>query len=100
MGDLSKNFSRSEFACPHCGEVEIDPLLVATLQRIRDKAGPVTGNPHAVTASQTGAVALLSGATASRPAAPATGTMYFDTTLGMPVWYDGSGWVDATGTTA
>ena len=41
MGDLSKNFSRSEFACPHCGEVEIDPLLVATLQRIRDKAGPV-----------------------------------------------------------
>lgn len=41
MGDLSKNFSRSEFACPHCGEVEIDPLLVATLQRIRDKAGTV-----------------------------------------------------------
>ena len=41
MGDLSKNFSRSEFACPHCGEVEIDPLLVATLQRIRDKSGPV-----------------------------------------------------------
>ena len=41
MGDLSKNFSRSEFTCPHCGEVEIDPLLVATLQRIRDKAGPV-----------------------------------------------------------
>lgn len=41
MGDLSKNFSRSEFECPHCGEVEIDPLLVATLQRIRDKAGPV-----------------------------------------------------------
>ena len=41
MGDLSRNFSRSEFACPHCGEVEIDPLLVATLQRIRDKAGPV-----------------------------------------------------------
>lgn len=41
MGDLSRNFSRSEFACPHCGEVEIDPLLVATLQRIRDRAGPV-----------------------------------------------------------
>ena len=41
MGDLSRNFSRSEFACPHCAEVEIDPLLVATIQRIRDKAGPV-----------------------------------------------------------
>ena len=41
MGDLSRNFSSSEFVCPHCGEVEIDPLLVATLQRIRDRAGPV-----------------------------------------------------------
>ena len=41
MSDLSKNFSRSEFACPCCGQVEVDPLLVATLQRIRDRAGPV-----------------------------------------------------------
>jgi len=39
------------------------------------------------------------GATASRPASPATGEMYFDTTLGKPIWYDGSNWVDATGTT-
>lgn len=62
--------------------------------------GTVTGNPHAVTAAQTGAVALLSGDTASRPGSPATGWMYFDTTLGKPVWYDGSGWVDAMGTTA
>ena len=41
MGDLSRNFSRSEFACPHCGKAEIDSLLVAALQRIRDRAGPV-----------------------------------------------------------
>lgn len=24
---------------------------------------------------------------------------YFDTTLGKPIWYYGSGWVDATGAT-
>lgn len=64
-----------------------------------DHVGTVSGNPHSVTASDVGAVALLSGDTASRPAAPATGWMYFDTTLGQPIWYDGSGWVDATGTT-
>lgn len=40
------------------------------------------------------------GVTGSRPASPATGQMYFDTTLGMPIWYDGTNWVDATGTTA
>lgn len=65
-----------------------------------DHADTTSGNPHGVTASETGAVALLSGDTASRPAAPAAGWMYFDTTLGQPIWYDGSGWVDATGTTA
>lgn len=41
-----------------------------------------------------------SGTTGSRPVSPYTGMIYFDTTLGKPVWYDGSGWVDATGTTA
>lgn len=38
------------------------------------------------------------GLTASRPATPTNGEMYFDTTLGYPIWYDGAGWVDATGT--
>lgn len=66
----------------------------------QDHVGVVAGNPHGTTAADVGAVALLSGATASRPAAPAAGWMYFDTTIGKPVWYDGSGWVDATGTTA
>lgn len=38
MGDLSRNFNRSEFACKcGCGFDEIDPLLVSTLQRLRDE---------------------------------------------------------------
>ena len=43
-----------------------------------------------------------SGATASRPALAADdiGYEFFDTTLGTPVWWDGSGWVDATGASA
>jgi len=38
-------------------------------------------------------------ATVSRPAGPVTGSHVFDTTLGKPIWYDGTNWVDATGTT-
>ena len=65
-----------------------------------DHVDTVTGNPHSVTATEVGAVPLSEGGTASRPATPTTGIMYFDTTLGQPVWWNGSGWVDATGTTA
>lgn len=39
-----------------------------------------------------------SGTTENRPSAPAAGQMYFDLTLGKPVWWNGSDfWVDATG---
>ena len=40
-----------------------------------------------------------SGSTANRPNNVHIGYMYFDTTLGKPVWWNGTGWVDATGTT-
>lgn len=36
--------------------------------------------------------------TANRPSGPAVGQRYFDTDLGQPIWYDGSNWVDAQGT--
>jgi hypothetical protein len=40
-----------------------------------------------------------SGATADRPTTSLqVGQFYFDTTLGYPVWYNGTDWVDATGT--
>lgn len=42
-----------------------------------------------------------SGTTVQRPTkALWTGRPYFDTTLGKPIWYEGPGWVDATGATA
>lgn len=39
MGDLTKNFSQHEFACPCCGESETDLTLVEILQNIRDDLG-------------------------------------------------------------
>lgn len=39
------------------------------------------------------------GTTANRPTQNLqVGQFYFDTTLGIPIWYDGTDWVDATGT--
>lgn len=40
-----------------------------------------------------------SGSTANRPNNVHIGYMYFDITLGKPAWWNGTGWVDATGTT-
>ena len=41
----------------------------------------------------------ISGTTSSRPTNVNTGFQYFDTTLGKPIYYNGTNWVDATGTT-
>ena len=42
-----------------------------------------------------------SGTSAKRPTVGLwVGRPYFDTTLGYSIWYDGTQWVDATGTTA
>lgn len=44
----------------------------------------------------------LNGASASRPTSSVIGQMYLDTTLasgrGKPVWWNGTGFIDATGT--
>lgn len=39
------------------------------------------------------------GVTSGRPSNPLTGERFFDTTLGIPVWYDGANWIDAAGST-
>jgi hypothetical protein len=43
------------------------------------------------------------GITADRPISTALiklqiGQMYFDTTVGLPIWWDGTDWIDAAGT--
>ena len=44
------------------------------------------------------AVGTASGNTASRPTYRPNGMTYFDTTLGKPIWWNGTNWVDANGT--
>lgn len=40
MGDMTKNFSRAEFACQcGCGSDNISPALVVLLQEVRDDIG-------------------------------------------------------------
>lgn len=42
----------------------------------------------------------LNGATGSRPTSSILGQFYFDTSLGYPVWWNGSTWVKYDGTAA
>lgn len=37
------------------------------------------------------------GTRSQRPSNPAIGTMYFDTTIGLPIWWNGQAWIDAKG---
>ena len=39
MTQLTKNFSREELACKHCGKMEIPPVDIERLQRLRDRVG-------------------------------------------------------------
>jgi hypothetical protein len=39
------------------------------------------------------------GATTARPVNVTVGAQFYDTTLGKPIWYSGSVWKDAVGTT-
>lgn len=41
----------------------------------------------------------LGGITASRPTTPSLYQMYFDTTLNVPIWWNGTNWVNHAGTT-
>lgn len=36
----------------------------------------------------------LAGVTADRPTSPPTGWQYYDTTIGRPIWWNGSSWLD------
>ncbi|MCL9634664.1 hypothetical protein L2095_07970 [Bacillus zanthoxyli] len=41
----------------------------------------------------------IGGSSSSRPALKSIGTCYFDSTLGIPIWWNGSSWVNSTGNT-
>ena len=41
MGDLSAHFSKSEFQCPCCGKVKINPRLITKLEEVRKAIGDI-----------------------------------------------------------
>tara|TARA_A100000171_G_C2140369_1_gene154932 strand:- start:3566 stop:5062 length:1497 start_codon:yes stop_codon:yes gene_type:complete len=63
----------------------------------------VTNNSDTLMASIDGQgrarMQLNANTTANRPASPRDYEMYFDTTLGYAIWYDGSNWVNSLGVT-
>ena len=74
MGDLSRNFSRHEFACKcGCGEAEVSPFLIEVLQRLRDILGvPITVTSGRRCAAHNAAV----GGVEERPDDPGSGSQH------------------------
>ena len=81
-------------------------LLVAPVkydQRYTDQVSNSMRLYYSQIDSFTQAIAVpLSGVTADRPienvqAPLAIGQLYFDTTLGYPIWWNGTDWVNASG---
>lgn len=42
----------------------------------------------------------MNGTTTSRPTTSILGQYYFDTTINRPIWWNGTGWIKADGTSA
>lgn len=73
------------------------------LDSFTDDFRRLTRTARAWTSQITDAVNAVqsSGSTADRPTRGLyQGRYYFDTTLGQPIWWTGSAWVDALGTPA
>ena len=57
----------------------------------------ILGSFHGMLGPMFCRVQTMSGSNAYRPSNPRTGEMFFDTTLGQPIWYNGTNWVNASG---
>lgn len=87
--------------------MSIDPLAMAKmpsnfLKRQKETAGNVEDGGRFWVTQAAGDVRYVQrqgGLTAERPLVPILYQYFFDTTLGIPIFYDGTNWVDATGAT-
>jgi len=73
---------------------------LADLNDVSDSLAPQDGYVLKYNAGNNLWVAMpdnTTGITASRPSNPQIGTMYFDISIKMPVWFDGIKWIDANG---
>lgn len=98
MSSPVQNIPTNEFIDPNTVIVIEKEPLYRTFQRAR----PTTGWQNFFSGMSNVLNAMTSsGTTAQRPTKGLfTGRMYFDTTLGLPIWYKTAGWVKADGTAA
>jgi hypothetical protein len=68
----------------------------ATSSSYATTATTATSSSYATTSSLS-IVSERSRAGSTRPTSVQAGSMFFDTSLGVPIWYDGSNWINATG---
>ena len=85
---------------------QVTPVVASWLNDVNNTVYNLLGNGTAAPTTRAQIVANLGisgglplyGNTASRPASPAIGTFYFDTTLAIPIWRSAVGtWVNAAG---
>jgi parallel beta-helix repeat protein len=74
----------------------LDDTSIATFASISKNDSSVSGTT--VKDALETLASPVSGPTGSRPSTPSTGEPYFDTSLGVPIWYDGSNWINCSGT--
>ena len=89
------------------GQFVVTPTVSTTVGLIVEGFASQTAD---LTQWQNGSAAVLSGVnaagsiysghstTGSRPTVTAVGSQWFDTSLGIPIWWNGSNWVNALGT--
>jgi hypothetical protein len=71
--------------------------IARSIQALSTSLGNLQGT-FTTQQAQLNALGPVSGTTAARPVVTIKGFPYFDTTLGKPICWNGSHWVDATGT--
>ena len=69
------------------------PFPLRNWQEVNRRAAELSGNVLGRLETQE-----ASGATAARPTGLYVGQPFFDTTLGRPIWWNGTIWVDSAGT--
>ena len=80
-------------------EAEVVPGLSADVDQLQEDVTANTNTIGQFLSSSLGTVRSGRGVTGSRPSATTAGagSMWYDTTLGQPIWSDGAVWTDATG---
>lgn len=99
-GSRNLGSSTKEWLNVHCSSImKSGTVFVSVVNKtLNDNAGTPVLNWDTKTLLDGWNVIIKNGVTGSRPPGPVVGQQYFDTTLNIPIWFNGTDWVDATGT--